>query len=138
MSDAPNAADNLVLAETEKSRMKDNLVEMRQQIMESKASGTALIVGIIVFLLLGKIGLTLAGVVAVVAGGIVYFAKKASLKKMLLDSIASYDDEKLRYWHTQASLEVLAAHKRSSIIRGTLVFVGVVLLIVWIVARTQR
>ena len=127
-----------VLAESERTRLTDELVEMRHTIIDSRASRMALIVGVVVFLLLGKLGLTLAGVLGVAAGAVAYFAKKASLRKMFLDSIPGYDDERLRHWHTQAMLDIVAAQKRSSILRGTFVFIGIVLLIVWIVARVQR
>jgi hypothetical protein len=98
----------------------------------------ALIVGVLAFLLIGKLGLTLAMGLGLVAGAIAYATKKATLKRKILSPIANYDDERLRYWHTQALLELVAAQKRSAILRGTLLFVGVVLVIIWIVARVQR
>jgi len=130
-----SAAGNL--AGPERTRLKDELAEMRGQILESRASRAALITGILVFLLFGKLGLTLAMALGLVAGAIVYFAKKVSLQKKLLSTIPGYDDERLRYWREQAALELVAAQKRSTMVRGTLVFVGVVLLIVWIIARVQ-
>jgi hypothetical protein len=146
MSDAQEPAPNNspdnpsegVLAEPERAKLKDDLLEMRRTIIDSKASRMALIVGVLTFLLLGKLGLTLAMVLGLVAGAIVYAAKKGAQGRKMLSPIANYDDERLRHWHTQAVLELVAAQKRSAIIRGTLMFVGVVLVIIWIVARVQR
>jgi len=146
MSDAQEPAPNNspdnpsegVLAEPERAKLKDDLLEMRRTIIDSKASRMALIVGVLTFLLLGKLGLALAMVLGLVAGAIVYAAKKAAQGRKMLSPIANYDDERLRHWHTQAVLELVAAQKRSAIIRGTLMFVGVVLVIIWIVARVQR
>jgi hypothetical protein len=146
MSDAQEPAPNNspdnpsegVLAEPERAKLKDDLLEMRRTIIDSKASRMALIVGVLTFLLLGKLGLTLAMVLGLVAGAIVYAAKKGAPGRKMLSPIANYDDERLRHWHTQAVLELVAAQKRSAIIRGTLMFVGVVLVIIWIVARVQR
>lgn len=137
MSDAQErTASNL--DETERTKLKDDLAEMRHTILESRTSRAALIVGVLAFLLAGKLGLTLAMGLGVVAGAIAYAVKKASLQKMLLSSIAGYDDEKLRYWHQQALVELLAAQKRSSLVRGTLAFIAVILIVIWIVARVQR
>lgn len=138
LNNSPDKPSDGVLAEPERAKLTEELVEMRRTIIDSKASRIALIVGVLTFLLLGKLGLTLAMVLGLVAGAIAYAAKKAAQKKKLLDSIANYDGERLRHWHTRAVLELVAAQKRSSIVRGTLAFVGVVLIIVWIVARVQR
>jgi len=146
MSDAQGPAPNNppdnpsdgVLGEPERAKLKDDLVEMRRTIIDSKASRIALIVGVLTFLLLGKLGLTLAMVLGFVAGAIAYAAKKAAQEIKILSPIASYGDERLRHWHTQALLELVAAQKRSAIARGTLMFVGIVLVIIWIVARVQR
>ena len=137
-NNSPDNPSDGVLAEPERAKLKDDLLEMRRTIIDSKASRMALIVGVLTFLLLGKLGLTLAMVLGLVAGAIVYAAKKAAQGRKMLSPIANYDDERLRRWHTQAVLELVAAQKRSAIIRGTLMFVGVVLVIIWIVARVQR
>jgi len=137
-NNSPDNPSDGVLAEPERAKLKDDLLEMRRTIIDSKASRMALIVGVLTFLLLGKLGLTLAMVLGLVAGAIVYAAKKAAQGRKMLSPIANYDDERLRHWHTQAVLELVAAQKRSAIIRGTLMFVGVVLVIIWIVARVQR
>src|SRR5215475_5653732 len=116
-----HAVENLsngALADSERTRLKDELAEMRDTIIVSKTSRTALIVGALVFLLLGKLGLTLAMVLGLIVGAIIYAAKKASLQKKLIASIATYDDERLRHWHEQAVLELVAAQRRSSIVRG--------------------
>jgi hypothetical protein len=118
--------------------LKDDLVEMRRNVIETRASRMALIVGVVTFLLLGKLGLTLAMVLGLVAGAIAYVTKKAAQQRKMLSPIENYDDERLRHWHTQALLDLVAAQKRSAIMRGTLVFVGIVLAIIWIVARVQR
>lgn len=142
MSDAqehlPDNPSDGVLAEPERTRLRDELAEMRHTIIDSRASRMALIVGVLTFLLLGKLGLTVASVLGLVAGAIAYAAKKGSLQKMLLSSIPNYDDARLRHWHTQALLELVSAQKRSAFARGTLLFVVAVLAIVWIVARVQR
>ena len=130
--------EHTTLTEEERVKFKTELAEMRDTILVSKTSRTGLIVGILVFLLLGKLGLTLAMVVGLAVGAIVYAAKKASLQKKLISSIATYDDERLRHWHMQAVLELAAAQRRSAIVRGALAFVVVILVIVWIVARVQR
>ena len=137
-NNSPDNPSDGVLAEPERAKLKDDLLEMRRTIIDSKASRMALIVGVLTFLLLGKLGLTLAMVLGLVAGAIVYAAKKAAQGRKMLSPIANYNDERLRHWHTQAVLELVAAQKRSAIIRGTLMFVGVVLVIIWIVARVQR
>ena len=137
-NNSPDNPSDGVLAEPERAKLKDDLLEMRRTIIDSKASRMALIVGVLTFLLLGKLGLTLAMVLGLVAGAIVYAAKKAAQGRKMLSPIANYDDQRLRHWHTQAVLELVAAQKRSAIIRGTLMFVGVVLVIIWIVARVQR
>lgn len=138
LNNSPDNPSDGVLAEPERAKLTEELVEMRRTIIESKASRMALIVGVLTFLLLGKLGLTLAMVLGLVAGAIAYAAKKAAQQKKVLAPIANYDGERLRYWHTRAVLELVAAQKRSAIVRGTLAFVGVVLIIVWIVARVQR
>jgi hypothetical protein len=137
-NNSPDNPSDGVLAEPERAKLQDDLLEMRRTIIDSKASRMALIVGVLTFLLLGKLGLTLAMVLGLVAGAIVYAAKKAAQGRKMLSPIANYNDERLRHWHTQAVLELVAAQKRSAIIRGTLMFVGVVLVIIWIVARVQR
>lgn len=134
----PEKLSEGALGEPERTKLKDDLAEMRRTIIESRTSRMALIVGVLTFLLLGELGLTLAMCLGLVAGAIAYAAKKLSLQKKLLSSIQGYDDERLRYWHQQALLELVTAQKRSSIVRGTLAFIVAVLVIIWIVARVQR
>jgi len=126
------------LTEPERTRLKDELIEMRQATIVNKASGAALILGVLTFLFLGKLGLTLAMILGLATGAIVYAVKKGGLEQKALPPVAGYDDERLQTFHTQAMLEQVAMQKRSNVARGALVFVAIVLVIVWIVARIQH
>jgi MFS superfamily sulfate permease-like transporter len=136
-----HAADSLsheTISESESARLKDELLEMRRTTIVNNASRTALIAGVLTFLLLGGLGLTLGMILGLVVGAVLYLAKKASLERKALPPVADYDDQRLQRFHRQAILEQVAAQKRSNIARGFVLVVAIVLVIVWVVARVQR